>query len=136
MPCESDVELNDIREAILSVFGAELPTLDLTAKKLTTSARTLQRTLKAKNTTYTKLLQETLFKKARSLLSKDSLSLKEISILLGYQDPSNFSRAFKNWSGELPSAWREKRTSREIEAALENGANSKSEIPNGRDTRI
>jgi AraC-like DNA-binding protein len=34
------------------------------------------------------------------------MSLGEASYLLGYSDPSTFSRAFKRWTGVTPNEWR------------------------------
>ena len=34
------------------------------------------------------------------------LTLQEVAFMLGYDDLSNFRRAFKRWEGVAPSAWR------------------------------
>jgi len=34
------------------------------------------------------------------------LPLQEISALLGYSEPGNFTHAFKRWSGKAPSDFR------------------------------
>lgn len=44
--------------------------------------------------------------KARELLSTTSLSIGEISVLVGYQNELNLLRAFKKAYGISPSAWR------------------------------
>jgi AraC-like DNA-binding protein len=40
------------------------------------------------------------------LLRQPTLPLGEISFLLGYSEPSTFSRAFKRWTGVTPGEWR------------------------------
>ncbi|MGS5404551.1 helix-turn-helix domain-containing protein [Acinetobacter junii] len=40
------------------------------------------------------------------MLIKNELSIQEISESLGYADVSHFSRAFKNWTGVTPKAFR------------------------------
>lgn len=44
--------------------------------------------------------------RAKELLSSDSLSLKEVSNLLGFAHPSGFSTAFRRETGEQPRAYR------------------------------
>ncbi|HAT1761529.1 TPA: AraC family transcriptional regulator, partial [Legionella pneumophila] len=38
----------------------------------------------------------------------NNISMTEISFLLGFQDTSNFSKAFKRWTGVTPTEYREK----------------------------
>ncbi|MEI0982493.1 helix-turn-helix domain-containing protein [Pseudomonas aeruginosa] len=38
---------------------------------------------------------------------KSGLPLYEIALLLGFNDSSNFRRAFRKWTGKLPSDYRE-----------------------------
>ena len=47
-------------------------------------------------------------KKARVLMADEILSLKEISIKVGYKSQHYFSRAFKNYYDESPSDYRRK----------------------------
>jgi AraC-like DNA-binding protein len=36
------------------------------------------------------------------------MELGEVASHLGYSEPSAFTRAFRRWSGESPSRWRQK----------------------------
>ena len=44
---------------------------------------------------------------AEKYVYDDSLSLSEISFLLGFSNISSFSRAFKRWTGFAPSTYRQ-----------------------------
>ncbi len=71
------------------------------------SQRTLQRKLKEEGTTYKALLEETRKELAKEYVNDTSLSFSEITYLLGFSEQSNFTRAFKRWQGQSPSAYRE-----------------------------
>jgi len=70
--------------------------------------RTLQRRLKAVGVTYDGLLETTRHALALHYLKQGHLSLTEIGSLLGYAELSNFSRAFRRWSGCSPQVFRRK----------------------------
>lgn len=55
---------------------------------------------------FTDYLNMLRLKKARILMADESLSLKEISIMVGYKSQHYFSRAFKNYYDESPSDYR------------------------------
>jgi AraC-like DNA-binding protein len=45
---------------------------------------------------------------ATDYLANSSLSISRIAYRLGYQDPSNFGRAFRGWFGMSPGNYRKK----------------------------
>jgi AraC-like DNA-binding protein len=71
------------------------------------SSRTLNRKLSALGTNYSQLLETVRHELAEQYVADPSLSLSEISFLLGFSEQSAFSRAFKRWNGRSPSAFRE-----------------------------
>lgn len=71
------------------------------------SNRTLQRKLKDEGTSFMDLLQDTRLQLARKYLRQPNRSVVETSYLLGFSEPSTFSRAFKRWTGEAPAEFRE-----------------------------
>jgi AraC-like DNA-binding protein len=75
-----------------------------TAQSLNMSVRSLQRKLKQEDTTFKDVLDETRRELSLSYIKDKHTSIKEITYLLGYSDPANFSRAFKRWTGMSPSA--------------------------------
>jgi AraC-like DNA-binding protein len=76
------------------------------ASNLYMSQRTIQRRLKENNTTFKQLINEVRQELADTYLSDSSLTLTEISFMLGFSETSAFSRAFKRWEGRSPSDYR------------------------------
>ena len=82
------------------------PTQENLAAALNLSVRTLQRKLHNQETSFTKILEDTRRELASQYMHRESMSNKEIAYLLGFSEPSNFSRAFKRWTGLSPSEFR------------------------------
>ncbi|MGY3571753.1 helix-turn-helix transcriptional regulator [Vibrio paucivorans] len=98
---------NDIRLQVCRVLD-ELETLrginvDLVAKRLLTSSRTLNRRLADAQTTFKTLLNNYRLEKALTLLKNPNNNMTEIAFQLGFSELSSFTRAFKRWTGESPS---------------------------------
>ncbi len=85
------------------------PSLDAVAAKLNISGRTLKRHLQTFNTTYIVLLDEVRQNEAEKLLMTTEMDIQKISSFLGYLEPTNFTRAFKKWTGQTPSQCRQQR---------------------------
>lgn len=98
--------IDDVRRLILARPGF-FPDIDYVAEKLDMSSRTLRRRLTAEGGSYRELLDEVRYGLAREYLEATSLPMEEISILLGFTEPGNFSHAFKRWSGLAPREWRQ-----------------------------
>jgi AraC-like DNA-binding protein len=98
--------VDDVRMLVLARPGY-LPDIDFVAEKLGMSTRTLRRRLREEGSSYRQLLEEVRFGLAREYLADTHLPMEEISTLLGYSESGNFSHAFRRWSGETPSRWRE-----------------------------
>lgn len=67
--------------------------MEAVSKKLGTSTRTLQRRLSDEDETFQAILNRTREALARHYLKRPDLTASEIAFLLGYDDPSSFSRA-------------------------------------------
>jgi len=98
---------DDVRMILLSKPG-EFPTVAQAARRLNLSTRTLHRRLRAEGRSFRDLLDEVRYQMAREYLADTTLPLSEISWLLGYTEPGNFSHAFKRWSGRSPRAFRKR----------------------------
>ena len=76
------------------------------AAALFMSERNLQRKLADRKTSYKKILNEVRSELAKGYINDARLSINEITYLLGFSEPANFTRAFKRWHGVAPSAYR------------------------------
>ncbi|WP_298417284.1 AraC family transcriptional regulator [uncultured Kordia sp.] len=95
-----------VKQVICKLLDPDFPKLNIVANHLHVSERALQRKLKKENTTYSQLLNELKQSMAVEYLASTN-SIKEISYLLGYSNPSAFVNAFKSWYKISPSAYRE-----------------------------
>jgi AraC-like DNA-binding protein len=71
------------------------------------STRKLHRKLAAEDTSFRALLLEIRTELAKQYLNDTSLTLTEISFMLGFSEISSFSRAYKRWTGKSPSVARQ-----------------------------
>ncbi len=76
------------------------------ARSLNVSERTLLRRLRDEGTTPTDLLRDLRLEFAEKYLDDPTISVTEISYLLGYSEASAFHRAFKRWTGTTPAEYR------------------------------
>jgi AraC-like DNA-binding protein len=72
------------------------------ARALNQSASTLQRRLREEGTSYQQLLDAIRHELAVDYLREGRHSLADITFLLGFSDQSNFTRAFRRWTGRTP----------------------------------
>lgn len=86
------------------------PSLHAIADQLHLTARTLRRRLEQEGTSYKILLEEAKRRDAIKLLDDHQFEIQRVAELLGYQDPANFTRAFRQWTGQTPSQYRVTRT--------------------------
>jgi AraC-like DNA-binding protein len=76
------------------------------ARDLHMSRRSLQRRLAEAEATYQSLVDETRRDMALRYLADPDKSATDIAFLLGYSQQSAFTRAFRRWTGNSPSAYR------------------------------
>ena len=83
-----------------------LPTLQSLADELALSPRTLARRLSTQNSSYKQELELSRQKQGKHLLKNSHMRVADIAYYLGYQEPANFIRAFKQWFELTPTQWR------------------------------
>jgi AraC-like DNA-binding protein len=76
------------------------------ARRLGVSQRTLARRLSSEGLTFSEVLEGLRSDLAKLYLTEKDLSISEIAWLLGYQEVSAFTHAFKRWTGNTPRAAR------------------------------
>lgn len=69
--------------------------------------RTLDRHLDASGFSFREVADEIRFEVACQLLRDTRLTVNEIAASLHYGDASAFAHAFRRWSGQTPTRWRE-----------------------------
>lgn len=94
-----------VYEAMILSRGG-FPQLDEIAEQLNISPRTLRRRLQESETSYKRILDEVRLELANRYLATTSLSIGEISELLGYTDQNSFSYAYKQLTGIPPTHYR------------------------------
>jgi len=102
---DSFIEL--VRRAIQDRLTGQRPSIEVVARALHMSSRTLQRRLQEGGSSFQRVLDEARHQMARYYLSNSALELNEAAYLLGFQDPNSFGRAFRSWEGVPPGDWRE-----------------------------
>lgn len=94
-----------VKEALAKRLKGYLPTIDEMALELNMSSRNLQLKLKNEGTSYRELTEEVRKDIATTHLKAGQLNVGEIAFLLGFNEISSFSSAFKKWTGMSPSAF-------------------------------
>jgi AraC-like DNA-binding protein len=95
---------------VQSIVGArlkgEVPSLAVIASELAMSERSVQRSLTEESTSYREIVDEVRKDLALSHLSRPGVSAADVAFLLGFSEPSAFTRAFRRWTGSSPSQFR------------------------------
>jgi AraC-like DNA-binding protein len=76
------------------------------ARALNVSLRTLHRHLRLEGASVQSLKDEVRCRRAQDLLRRTRQPVKQIAHQLGYRSDKSFARAFRQWTGASPSAWR------------------------------
>lgn len=79
------------------------------ARELGLSRRSLQRRLSEQGLSYKQLVDTTRHELALRYLDDPRKLMTEITFLLGFSEQSAFTRSFRRWQGESPSAYRQAR---------------------------
>jgi AraC-like DNA-binding protein len=91
----------------LALTSEGYPTMAQVAHRLGITPRTLARHLDRHGLTFRQVLDERRHQEACSMLAKGQQPVEEIATRLGYNDPANFTRAFRRWAGCTPTQYRQ-----------------------------
>lgn len=104
------LDKNDVVTTVRQKIIEYLPNGDCTRDKVASamciSPTTLQFKLSQRDTNFHDLLDTIRKELATSYVQQSVLSITEITFLLGFNDTSNFTRAFKRWEGMSPTSYR------------------------------
>lgn len=97
-------------DAVQQVLRTQLALGDMSeesvASRLSIGRRTLQRALRAEGTSFREVKARFIESRARAVLVESELDISTIARSLGYDEPKSFRRAFRNWTGLTPNAYR------------------------------
>ena len=94
------------RAAIFECLPSGEVSIDAAARRMRVSRRTLQRRLSDDGVTFRHLVLEVRKALASHYVKTTALPYAEVSFLLGFDEPSSFFRAFREWMGETPETVR------------------------------
>ena len=98
----SDSFIDQLTASLIPYLGRGTVNKKLIADIVEMSPRSLQRRLEQHSSSYSSIIDQARFMRAQTLLKTFEVSLIDISLMLGYQNASSFSRAFRRWCGVSP----------------------------------
>lgn len=99
--------IGQLRQALTLLLPQGKATMDQVVKQLHTSKRTFHRKLEDRGTSFREQLEDFQRELACSYLKQNDLTVGDISFMLGFSSSSNFTRAFKRWTGCTPQDYRQ-----------------------------
>jgi AraC-like DNA-binding protein len=100
--------LTTVQSAVIRNLETGNLTLASLASQFGKSGRSFQREIHANGMTYRQLLDSVRRDRALALLQQQDLAVKEIALRLNFSEASSFCRAFRRWTGEWPTDYRNK----------------------------
>ncbi len=94
---------NKVRQTINHFLATRPVSLPIVAEAIGVSPQKLSRRLAQEGTSFRQLLQKVRQENVEFYLQEGRKNLTEIAMALGYSDQSAFTRAYKDWYGEIPS---------------------------------
>jgi len=101
-----DELITRVRELVARGIRDALPDLEAAAATLELSPRAMTRRLADRNTSYSKIVDDTRRELALGYIADATLSLVDVAYLCGFSEQSAFHRAFKRWTGVPPGEYR------------------------------
>ncbi|MEM7211735.1 MAG: helix-turn-helix domain-containing protein [Pseudomonadota bacterium] len=107
---------DDVTALIAIALLERQPKIDWVASRLSTSRRSLQRTLDTEGCNFSGVLESLLMDRATELLRSTDRTITDVALELGYSDSAHFTRAFRKWTGVSPSRFRQSEQSPQLSA--------------------
>lgn len=101
-----DSVVDELKHVLKRQFRSGNVELAEIAKILGTSERSLQRRLNLEGTTFREVLANARREYCREMLTSTEYGLEDVARRLGYQEPTSFYRAFREWEGMSPKKWK------------------------------
>jgi AraC-like DNA-binding protein len=95
-----------VQAIVAARLKGEVPSLATVASELAMSERSVQRSLTEEFTSYREIVDAVRKDLALSHLSQPGRSATDVAFLLGFSEPSAFTRAFRRWTGSSPSQFK------------------------------
>jgi len=98
---------------VMNLIGGSIheifPDIEAVASEFNMSSRNLRRRLKEEGASYQKIKNKLRQDRAIALLRDHNLAINQIAREVGFNEPAAFTRAFRQWTGESPRAYRKSR---------------------------
>lgn len=104
-----EVEMGGLRQRIelfLESIPDQYPSLVTTANYLCMNERTVRRRLADEGCTYRQIVDKARKERAIALLLNSSIPVDRISDILGYSETASFRHAFRRWTGQSTTEFR------------------------------
>jgi AraC-like DNA-binding protein len=92
---------------LLNATPGQIPDMEAVASTLGMTTRTLRRHLTQENTSFSAIVDHVRKCAALDYLRSRDIALDDVAALLGFSEPTSFRRAFKKWTGQSPSTYRD-----------------------------
>jgi len=99
---QDDDLIRKLRHLVMATLHTGIPELPSISSQLGVSERTLQRRLRDKNIVFSDLVDNIRKSIALEYVRGTTYRLTDVAQMLGYTDPSSFTRAFKRWTDSSP----------------------------------
>jgi AraC-like DNA-binding protein len=96
----------DLRRVLRTKLLKEDCSAAMVARLFSMHRRTMNRHLRTEGLAFREVANEIRFEIACELLESTDMTLSQVAAILRYSELSAFTRAFRRWSGQAPSAWR------------------------------
>lgn len=97
---------DQVRSILERGLHGDWASADDVASRLSMSTQHLRRVLREEGTSMTHIKEELLRDAAIASLVRGNESIADLSVRLGFSEPSAFYRAFRRWTGSAPSSYR------------------------------